>query len=300
MNDSAPTRDALFVSAGDHHLLHPSLSGSRDFDVLIAWYGSDEAVEQSLRSTADLFLNATGGKFQNLWTLWQRGELTLDGYDSVFVADDDVSLTSRQIAALFRRRRELDATILSPAHSTRGVVSHRCMFYRPDCDHHFTNFVENGTPVFRTDALIRFLNDFDGSLVGWGIDYWYTNLFDEDPGRRYVVDNSVIFVNPWKRTGSSSREIERLGNEDHLKAQWHRVREERELHDIEPVVLKAVPARLPLAIWRTVIYTGIPQGDPAIIYVGVPERHAVIHPKTMMTQLRRLAGLLRRRLRPLS
>jgi hypothetical protein len=271
---AVPGRDALFVSAGDHHLLHRDLWGSRDFDVLIAWYGSDEAIERSLRSMADFFVTATGGKFQNLWTLWRRGELALEGYDSVFVADDDVSLRSRQIAALFRRRRQLNATILSPAQSSQGAVSHQVMLYQRAWDHHFTNFVECNTPVFRGDALIRFLNEFDGSLVGWGIDYWYMNLLDEGGSVKFIVDDSVTFVNPRTRTTSGGREIERLGTLDQRQAQWDRVSDERKLHAIAPVVLGAVPARLPVATWRTITHTCSRAG------------RAVVHPRAILRKLR--------------
>jgi hypothetical protein len=233
--------------------LNPDLRGPRDFDVVIAWYGSDEAVARSLRELADLFVPITGGKFQNLWRMWRRGELLIEHYDSVFVADDDVSLESRQIAALFRRRRELDAWILTPAHSPRGSVSHPALLCRRAWDHHFTNFVEVNAPLFRSDALIRFLEEFDGSLVGWGVDHWYMNVLGEWEAGRYVVDDRVTYLNPKTRTTTGGREIDRLASPLQRRSEWHRVRDERGLREVEPVVVHAVRAHLLVRIRRTLV-----------------------------------------------
>lgn len=275
-------RDVLFVSAGDHHLLHHDLAGPRDFDVIVAWYGSDEEVAQSLRPMADRFVPISGGKLQNLWTLWRSGELRLDHYDSVLVADDDLALTPRQVTELFRRRRALDACILTPARSRWGAFSFPALLYRPWWDHHFTNFIEVGTPVFRRDALVRFLEEFDGSLAGWGIDHWYMNVLDDAQYGRFVVDHSVTFVNPRVRTPTGGREIERLGTDAQRRASWHRVRDERALREIEPAVLHAVLA----TPWQMICRT--------TVHLGLMAAWVARHPSAVLRFARRMSPSLRR------
>ena len=35
-------------------------------------------------------------------------------------------------------------------------------------------------PTFQRDKLMEFLAAYDGSLTGWGIDWWYGNFFKAD------------------------------------------------------------------------------------------------------------------------
>ncbi|MFM8855629.1 MAG: hypothetical protein ACKOI2_00175, partial [Actinomycetota bacterium] len=181
----APSRHALFVSAGNHHRLHKDLGRIQAVDVIIAWYGTDDEVARQLREKADAFFEIKGGKFQNLHSLWRQGKILLESYESVFVADDDVDLSPEKIELLFRRRREFDAWILTPAHLRTGRVSYRALAYRPYWSHHFTNFIEENTPVFETSALLRFLREFDGSVAGWGVDHWFMNVLGPDEPNRY-------------------------------------------------------------------------------------------------------------------
>lgn len=247
-------RDLLFVSAGNNHLLNRSLRGDRDFDIAIAWYGTDPRIEKSLREMADFFFVTHGGKFQNLWKLWNNGELPLEQYEAIFVADDDAGLSVRQISKLFGRRRELDAWIVSPAHTIWGVVSHRALLYRPRWDHHYTNFIEVNTPLFEMQALLRFLRVFDGSLSGWGIDHWYMNVLGEDQPNRYVIDDRVTFCNPRSRTRAGGREIEQLGSKRLRVNAWKSVRDEHGLREIQADVIRPIPAPLGVATLRSLAF----------------------------------------------
>jgi len=266
-------RDVVFVSAGDHHRLHEDWGRTRNFDVIIAWYGSDEAIAHQLRGMADAFFEITGGKFQNLHGLWNQEEVSLESYDSVFVADDDVHLSAKTIASLFERRRFFDAWILTPAHLRTGRVWYRTLAYRPHWSHHFTNFIEENTPVFETAALLRFLREFDGSIAGWGVDHWYMNVLGPDEPDRYVVDHSVRFMNPKSRAGG--REIDLIGNMTDLRSKWTRIRDARGLTDIEPVIFSSVRASTWVSTRR--IST----------YLGHVTAYAIRHPGTISAFARR-------------
>lgn len=234
-------RDLLFVSAGDRHRLHPSLAGPRDFDFVIAFYGEDAAVRSELRGLCDELLDTRGGKFQALQQ-WCPDPSRLERYDTVMVADDDVRLRSGQFEALFARRRELDVWVLSPAHSRAGKISFSALAARWAWDHHFTDFVELGTALFRSDCLRRFLEEFDGSLASYGIDFWYMHVFGKDALDRYAVDDRVVFVNPHSRPRSRGDEIDRLERRDRRIAAWERVSAERGIDPYVPEVTRRVVA----------------------------------------------------------
>lgn len=277
---TAPRRDAVFVSAGDHHRLHEDLGGTRDFDVIVAWYGSDETVARQLRGMADAFFEIEGGKFQNLHRLWGQGKISLESYESVFVADDDVDLSATTIASLFERRRIFDAWILTPAHMRTGRVSYRSLAYRPHWSHHFTNFIEENTPVFQSAALLRFLREFDGSVAGWGVDHWYMNVLGPHERTKYVVDHSVRFLNPKSRVGG--REIALIGNMKDLRTKWIQVRADKGLRDVEPVIFTRVLASPWVSLRRTLAHLG---------HLAV---HTVRNPHTITAFAQRVRRRIRR------
>jgi len=242
-------RDVVFISAGDHHRLHNDLWGIRNFDVIVAWYGSDEEGAFRLREMADAFFEIKGGKFQNLHSLWSQEKIRLESYESVFVADDDVDLSARMIESLFEHRRDFEAWILTPAHLRTGRVSYRTLAYRPFWSHHFTNFIEENTPVFETSALLRFLREFDGSVAAWGIDHWYMQVLGPDEPNRYVVDHSVRFFNP--RSRADGREIDLIGTMEDLRSRWIGIRDDRGLRHVEPAIftkVRASPGRSALRV----------------------------------------------------
>jgi hypothetical protein len=276
-----PRRNAMFISAGDHHRLHKDMGLTRDFDVIIAWYGTDEEVARQLRDKADDFFEIKGGKFQNLRSLWSQGKISLESYESVFVADDDVDLSPEKIELLFRRRQEFDAWILTPAHLRTGRVSYRTLAYRPHWSHHFTNFIEENTPVFETRSLIRFLHEFDGSVAGWGVDHWFMNVLGPDEPNRYVVDHSVTFLNPISRAGG--REIDVIGKMKDLRVKWIRVSEEHSLTDIQPVVLTPVRA----TSWTSAART--------LAHLCHTIRHLIENPRSASRYFARLRRRLHRR-----
>lgn len=68
---------------------------------------------------------------------------------------------------------------------------------------------------------------YDGSLDGWGIDWWYLNEFNaRDLPVAGIVD-SVIFLNPHdKDKPGGKRELDRWADNRVQLQQWLRKREE--------------------------------------------------------------------------
>lgn len=196
-----------------------------------------------------------GTKFANLAWLSDRQPGWLGSYDAVLVQDDDLALTSSELALLFAWRQVLDLWIVQPSMSPHGLVSYRWSMTSPTHRFRFTNFVETGSPLFRRDKLELFLDDFDGSLSGWGIDHWYMNVLGPDEPRRYGVLDEVAVFNPLARGGA--REIDRLRSVADRRARWRAARDHRGMVDVEPRVVGALP-RGRLGTLVAIVRTALP------------------------------------------
>jgi hypothetical protein len=74
-------------------------------------------------------------------------------------------------------------------------------------------------PIFHRDKLDQFLAVFDGSLTGWGIDYWYMNFFNANEFARFAVIDKVPVINPHDEE-KGGREIDRLEPTERRQAAW--------------------------------------------------------------------------------
>ena len=228
-------RRLVFISAGDRHRLRRGVRSNRDFDVVIAFYGDSRTVRRKLERRGVVH-DSKGGKFQNLKHLIEHRSLALDAYDAVLVMDDDLSLSGRSITRLFDIRSDNALWIVQPSFDWRSRVTYPYSQTRRVTSIRFTNFVELTAPLFSRPKLNEFLNCYDGTLVGWGIDHWYMNVLGEDEPRRYAIADTVSCTNPDYRRQTRTREIDRLQPAAYRKAAWESLRDERKLHEVRPAV----------------------------------------------------------------
>jgi hypothetical protein len=137
----------------------------------------------------------------------------LDRYDAVWVVDDDIVVTPPQIEALFSVQARYGLWVLQPSCSPKGRIDIPITAHQAG-QHLFryVNFVEVMAPLFDRVRLTAFLEVYDGSLVGWGIDWWYGNFFEADRFARMAIVDAVVVVNPHahEKPGSGEREIDLL------------------------------------------------------------------------------------------
>src|SRR5262249_40120740 len=141
------------------------------------YYGSDNAEFSKLRKLSNYAFRTQGGKFQNLKRFVTQKPRFFDQYSHVWICDDDIQMSPGQINEAFAIADFYSFWIAQPAFHPDGKNSHSITLHNPDYDYRVVNFIECGVPIFRRDKLAEFLNTYDGSLTGWGIDYWYSNLF---------------------------------------------------------------------------------------------------------------------------
>lgn len=221
-------RDLIFVSAGANETFasHALDELSDWFDVAVFDYSG--AIRDELASRAHLYAVGKGTKFNALQQLHQLLPGYLGQYESVWVCDDDLILEHGDARNLTLLVKNFGLKVISPAHSEHGKMSHELML--PFNGNHlfrYVNFVEMGCPMFGTQHLIDFLSVYDGSLDGWGIDWWYLNEFNaRDLPVAGIVD-SVIFLNPHdKDKPGGKRELDRWADNRVQLQQWLRKREE--------------------------------------------------------------------------
>lgn len=224
----AHRRYLVFTSAGDRNAVASWLGPSREFDLMVVWYGQGEGAVEDL---ADYYLRRPGSKFQNLHYCFRRWPELLERYEAVMLMDDDVLIPTRKINSVFSIRKQYDFWALQPAFSPMGKLSHRITRVRRECELRCVDFIEMTCPLFRTDKLCDFLRVYDPQLVGWGCDWWYMFTMGPDLRGRVAIIDSVVCINPhdsWKPGGG--REIDRLQSMERRKATWERIRDERGIH----------------------------------------------------------------------
>lgn len=241
-------RRLVYTSAGDRHRIHRTVRDGAGFDLAISFYGDDERVRLNLARRGGILVSRKGGKFPNLYDLHRTHPTLIAQYDAVFVVDNDLSLSARQINQLFDLRQEHDLWIIQPSFDLGGRIAHSVTRRRQSTALRWVNFIELCAPLFRGDKLEKFLLDYDGSLVGWGIDYWYMNLFGLGDGRRYAISDEVSCVNPRRAV----REIQQLSPDPERRAAWYALRDARGFAEWQPSVFAEV-SRSRVALSREMV-----------------------------------------------
>ncbi|WP_374587391.1 hypothetical protein [Ideonella dechloratans] len=224
MSANKMNRDAIFVSAGDREVFASFAIDrlSSRFDVLVNYYGDDVALGARLQERASYFQARKTTKFKGLKELYQSDPERVRTYRSVWVCDDDLILESGEVDALVSALVAFRADAVAPAFSMAGKISHPITCRLPG-EHafRFTNFIEMNAPMFSGRALCRYLDAFDGSLDGWGNDWWFLNLFDADAQPRVGIVDQVVMINPFDGEKSGEgREIDKAMPTSRRRAQW--------------------------------------------------------------------------------
>jgi hypothetical protein len=217
-------RNLIYISAGDREVFASyAINNLVDyFDVGIFYYGEDQKKIEKLAESASFFTVGKGTKFNSFKLLTQDTPEIFDRYDTIWLCDDDLIVVKGDLRAAPKILKKYNLKILSPAYSVWGRMSHNIM--RPHLWNRvfrFVNFVEMGSPLFDSQALKSFLNVYDGSLDGQGIDWWYCNFMKCDSELVAGIVDSIVFKNPYERDKSDSdRELDRYSGFLERKAQW--------------------------------------------------------------------------------
>jgi hypothetical protein len=228
----------LFTSAGDRNAVGLWLVGgaARRWDLVMAYYGDDDERFSNIARASSHSFRAKGGKFQNLKKLIIRNPRFFDCYSHVWVCDDDIRMSPEQIEEAFAITQAQDFWVAQPSFTTSGKNAHAMtVSLAPQWDYRIVNFVEVGVALFRRDKLMEFLQVYDGSLTGRGIDYWYANVLGANESRKFAIIDKVQVTNPHDEE-KGGREIDRLQPLEGRRAAWDEVRTRLGLVEFPPRV----------------------------------------------------------------
>jgi len=224
MSTEQQRRWCLFTSAGDKNAIRLWLEASepRRWDLVVAYYGDNDHEFSQISKVSSYAFRTKGGKFQNLQKLVVQDPRFFDQYSHVWVCDDDIRMSAAQIDEAFTITECFEFWVAQPAFRPEGKNAHPITCHAwPQCDYRIVNFVELGVPIFRRDKLLEFITVYDGSLMtGFGIDYWYMNLFKANEFGRFAIIDKVQVINPHDEEKGGRESDDRLQPEARAWAEW--------------------------------------------------------------------------------
>src|SRR5690348_4500205 len=102
----------VVARVGDNSLHRQWLSGRRNFDLALDYYG-DETGKWS--EDADLYRQTKGAKWPALSQFVQENRELVDGYECVWFPDDDLLATGDVVSDMFELTRSLGVGLAQPA-----------------------------------------------------------------------------------------------------------------------------------------------------------------------------------------
>lgn len=203
--------NCIFTSAGHENCIKEWIPEcNRSWDLVTVYYGDDETILEDIRNLSDTVFESKGSKFQNLYSIYINNKEFFDCYDFVWIMDDDIRIRPSAIEEMFDVAKAWDFWACQPSFDPTGKISHKVTENVPGSLIRVVDFIEVTCPLFRKDKLIEFLEQYDGGLVGWGIDFWFSHTLASKEFFKFAVVDSVMALNPHDFIKSGIREIDKL------------------------------------------------------------------------------------------
>lgn len=236
-------RFCLFTSAGARNVVQAWIrqGQERSFDLIVAYYDENDDEFEALERLSDRCFRIKGGKYQNLWNLWQRGDLALTTYDYVWVADDDMRIAPENIERCFALAERFGFWVSSPSHDPAGKISNPFMIRdNGGQDIRIVSYIEVTWPIFHAHKLEQFLNEFDGSLTCWGVDHWWAHVFQTEKNFTSAIFDCISAINTPDSEKGGKREIGRLVSDHDLIVAYEKAKRTYGFVGTRPRVLSRV------------------------------------------------------------
>ena len=226
-------RFLVIGAVGDESLHDEWVSAAPDFDLCLIYYGSDRDVAVAYSGQATYFQWARGPKYHLLYDWITANEDLVRTYEYVWLPDNDVSISTADINALFRLADQFTLLLCQPAMT--GYVSHVITEPQAGSLLRYTNFVEVLAPLMQVDALMKLKRGFRINHSGWGYDYLWPYRLGYPADRIAIVDK--IVMRHTKPVGTDYSRFPRHPLEDArriLRRHGRRMRLERTVYSTVP------------------------------------------------------------------
>lgn len=201
---------AIFTSAGDNtnfYSVWGCKNPKRTYDVWVVYYGDNTDRYKMYGKYADYIQRHKGSKFQNFYHVYQQHKEDLLQYEYIFITDDDIIITPKELELLFQTAKEYDLWICQPSFRKGSKVSWSITYNNPQLKLAYTNFVEVNTPVISTLKLQQIMNEYDPVLLGWGIDLLMIQVLGIHEKKRYAILHHISCINPRDSSKGGKREL---------------------------------------------------------------------------------------------
>lgn len=195
-------KNLLFTSAGDNTEFYKYWCDSnRNYDIFLIYYKNDDKIFESYKKYVDIALKRKGYKYPNFRFFYNKYKQLILKYDNVFILDDDIIISTKDINEMFTISKKYDLWVCQPSFDKNGQNSHSINVHQPNTILRFTNFIEEGVPLFNKYGLITFMNEYTKPvykhMYAKSIDYLICNTLDiENNNNKIAVVDCIISKNP--------------------------------------------------------------------------------------------------------
>lgn len=219
------TKNLVFTSCGDNTSfdllwLHPI---KMNFDIYIIYYGECPEIFKRYyeNECINIITTRKGSKFQNFKFFYDTFNYIIKQYEYFFILDDDIIFNVDDINQMFIISKQYNLSICGPSFTAESKISHDITIQKPNVEISYTNFVEVNVPLFSFAALVTFMDVYDGSLIGWGIDYLYINACGLNNTDSYAIVHITSCINPHaKFKKHKRRELSLVDGFETRKREW--------------------------------------------------------------------------------
>jgi hypothetical protein len=185
-------RNLIVVRAGDKSL-HPQWMNEkeRNWDIVVSYYGN---YPERYEGQYDLLHVFSGSKWEGVADFFFANPGIEANYDYIWLPDDDLFTTSKNIDLFFLLCKQLDLVIAQPALTKNSYYSWEITLQKYNCLARLTNFVEVMAPCFKAESIAIFSKHFGENSSGWGYEWLWNYLCDVNGlNRQAIVDKTPVF-----------------------------------------------------------------------------------------------------------
>jgi hypothetical protein len=175
---------------GDKSICEEWLQDTPNFDIVFIYYGDNLTVAEYYLKYTQYVFAAKGTKFYLIKSFIQENQEFISQYSHIWLPDDDVRISSKEINKLFKFTDDWGLSICQP--SMTGYVSHEITKPIDGSLLRYTNFVEVLAPMFDLKSLLKIYHTFDENYSSWGFDYLWPYLLDNPKDKIAIIDDIIM------------------------------------------------------------------------------------------------------------
>ena len=170
MNYKPKHKHLVFTSAGDNTYFYKYwCEKNRNYDLFLVYYGEDDKLFNLYKTKVDIAFKRKGFKYPNFKYFYNIYKKLILQYDYVFLIDDDILISTKNMNKMFSIAKKYNLWVCQPSFDKSGKNAHTINIHKPGNLLRFTNFVEEGVPLFSKEALTNFMKEYTRPV--------YNNMF---------------------------------------------------------------------------------------------------------------------------